>query len=1343
LSTVIQVKDLSPNQTYYFAVTAYNTGKVESDRSNEVTYKVPASAITVVARSHSVSVQEDSSLPMTLTADCSDPSAVASQIVYTITSGPTQGTLSGTPPNLTYFPKSNYNGTDSFQFCVAYTGSHASSPATVDIQVSPVNDAPIATQGSLSVIAGSSIPVVLAGTDIDGDPLSFVITKAPSGGTLSGSGANRIYAARSDFSGTDSIEYTATDGKATSAAARITIEVKAPANQAPTAIAQSKSVDEDGTLALMLTGSDPENQPLSFKVSVPPKNGTLTGVPPSVTYRPNANFNGPDSFEFTASDGTATSAAAKISILVAAVNDPPSLAESSVNLNEDSQASFTLVVSDPDSSTFTYTVTQPPAKGTLSGTAPNLSYAPNANYNGDDSMVVSVSDGSASSAPATIRFIVAPSNDTPVALAQNLSVNAGSSLTVNLGATDVENDPLTFTITKAPSSGTLTGSGASRTYAPSSGFAGTDTIEFTANDGRATSAPARITIEVKAFANKAPTAIAQSKSINEDTTLALTLAATDPENQTLTYAISAQPKNGTLTGVPPSITYRPNPNYYGTDAFEFTANDGTATSAAAKVAITIASVNDAPVAESASTEVNEDNSILIELKGSDVEGSALTYTISAQPLKGRLMGTAPLIRYVPGNNFNGVDTFKFTVKDGSLTSAPATITVNVTPVNDTPIATTRSYSLSEDRTYAFTLGGTDVDGDSLSFEIVEAPSQGKISGTIPNLVYTPNTNWFGSDTLQFTVRDAGVTSLPAKINFSVVSVNDIPVAQSASVSLTEDNPVSFAIEGSDVETSSLTYIIRSNPLNGVLSGTAPNLTYTPKANFNGVDSFTFSVSDGTAGSTYAKVTLNVSAVNDAPVAQAKSVSTAYGTAVAVALTGTDVEKSALTYKITRSPGRGALTGTAPNLTYKPSTGFYGTDTFEYSVSDGSLTSSPATVTVSVKAPAGVLSIQPDSAIVGAFGTTSTLLNGATSVTDNDGIEGISQVSLVQAPRQGTVSLSPDGKFTYRHTGGSDSEDTFTYSTTVDGATSEPVTVAVSIFRLSSLSREGNQIVMAFPAIPGVLYRIQGNADSASDSANWQSLGEVTTQEGSILEVPTEAPADEANRYFRIAAITPANATVLTETFGFQRRSLQAGTQTVSGSFQGTLACRTAIESATGNTVTIGTSSLATGSWNPRNGMATHALVASGKSLWWPILGSDGNQLTLDTHGSDLARSLEAGQSVEIVRLSTALDLFGNPETGDSTLQAGDFVDFVNGNGTVCTLECLGSPEGNITYRLRENGTDLGGFQASDVTFLDGQPIQIQKTESAGTIWFLGRVQGIPLAPYRAGSSTGTSGTLVE
>ena len=193
-------------------------------------------------------------------------------------------------------------------------------------------------------------------------------------------------------------------------------------NQAPVAESQSVSTNEDASVAITLSGSDADSDALTFSVVTQPANGSLSGTAPNLTYTPTADFNGEDSFTFIANDGTTDSAAATITITVDSVNDVPTANAQSVSVDEDASVAITLSGSDADSDALTFSVVTQPANGSLSGAAPNLTYTPTADFNGEDSFTFIANDGTADSAAATTSIAINPIPEQP----QNFSATAGN-----------------------------------------------------------------------------------------------------------------------------------------------------------------------------------------------------------------------------------------------------------------------------------------------------------------------------------------------------------------------------------------------------------------------------------------------------------------------------------------------------------------------------------------------------------------------------------------------------------------------------------------------------------------------------------------------------------------------------------------------------------------------------------------------------------------------------------------------------------------------------------------------------------------------------------------------------
>ncbi|TQV87089.1 Ig-like domain-containing protein [Aliikangiella coralliicola] len=276
------------------------------------------------------------------------------------------------------------------------------------------------------------------------------------------------------------------------------------------------------------------------------------------------------------------------------------------------------------------------------------------------------------------------------------------------------------------------------------------------------------------------------------------------------------------------------------------------------------SENLAPVAQNLQVETDENTAASITLIASDPNDDTIVYTLVTQPQSGVLSGSGKDWTYTPQTDFSGTDSFTFKANDSALDSNIATVSILVNAINQPPIANPQSLATDEDNAIAVTLSGSDPNGDSLSFVVETQPANGVLTGTAPNLIYTPNGNFNGSDSFTFKTNDGVVDSVTVTVQLQVNAVNDLPIAVAQSLTVEEDGTLAITLTGSDVDGDALSYSIVTLPTQGVLSGDAPNLVYSPLANFNGSDTFTFIVNDGAADSNIVTVNLLVGAVNDAP-----------------------------------------------------------------------------------------------------------------------------------------------------------------------------------------------------------------------------------------------------------------------------------------------------------------------------------------------------------------------------------------------------------------------------------------------------------------------------------------------
>merc|ERR1712000_369043 len=199
--------------------------------------------------------------------------------------------------------------------------------------------------------------------------------------------------------------------------------------------------------------------------------------------------------------------------------------------------------------------------------------------------------------------------------------------------------------------------------------------------------------------------------------------------------------------------------------------------------------------------------------------------------------------------------------------------------------------------------GTDADSEAQSLTYTYTPPQhGTLSGTAPDLTYTPQEGYSGEDSFTFTVNDGEIDSEVATVSIAVTAVNLAPLAQGQELTVEMDQVLALVLMATDTdsEVESLTYNIASQPQYGILSGTAPDLTYTPEAGYSGADSFTFTVNDGELDSEVATVSITVTAVNLAPVAQGQELTVEMDQVLAIVLMATDADSEAesLTYTYT-------------------------------------------------------------------------------------------------------------------------------------------------------------------------------------------------------------------------------------------------------------------------------------------------------------------------------------------------------------------------------------------------------------------------------------------------------------
>jgi large repetitive protein len=508
-------------------------------------------------------------------------------------------------------------------------------------------------------------------------------------------------------------------------------------------------------------------------------------------------------------------------------------------------------------------------------------------------------------------------------------------------------------------------------------------------DSAGAQSSATVTVFVGAE-NDAPIAANDSYSIAEDGTLNIAVPGvlandSDVDSPVLTATPVMTPSHGILAlNSGGSFTYTPNPNYFGSDSFTYQANDGSLNSNIATVSITVNPVNDAPIADANAATTAEDSSpILVDVLANDVDidGDTLTITSVTDPANGIASTDGTTVSYA------------YTISDGNGGLATATVLVTVTPVNDPPSAIDDIITTNEDTTETVNVLFNDTDEEGpVTISSIDTPSHGTAvqSGT-DSITYTPNPNYFGSDSFTYTVLDSEGAPVTATVSVTILSVNDIPTAMPDAYSTDEDQALVVAIprileNDSDVETTTLTAILVDNTLQGTLTlSTDGSFIYTPNHNYFGSDSFTYRASDGEDTSNITTVTITINSINDLPIAVDDTATTTQNTPVTLPVLGndSDIEGVLSILSIESSTSGTASVNPDNTITYLPSLGFFGTDSFLYTITDG-VDADSATITVTVTESTALFCGLPESSY--------NVINGSPG---NDNLSGTNGADLIR------------------------------------------------------------------------------------------------------------------------------------------------------------------------------------------------------------------------------------------------------------------------------------------------------------------------------------------------------------
>ncbi|MDF5223068.1 tandem-95 repeat protein, partial [Vibrio parahaemolyticus] len=873
----------------------------------------------------------------------------------------------------TITPTADWNGSETLTF-TATDPSGESVSQTVNFTVAPVAD--IVADKATVVEDTPTIIKVLGNDTFEGDDkvVSLDTNNGPANGTVSVNPDGSVtYTPNDNYHGADSFTYIVTSG-GVSESTTVNVDVT-PVNDAPVAKDDTAITDEDTpvTIDVLPNDTDIDGDKLSIQsASAPEAQGKVEIVDGKLVFTPAENFNGDAEITYTVTDGALTDQVT-VKVTVNAVNDTPIIKVDAVeSITEDAVSTDTVVatltVRDTDTPEDQLTVSlENNSNGyfVLVGDEVKLTQAGVDAVNNDElnlkdlTISASVSDGVNPTANDSDSLIVNRVNDAPTvenAIADQVLSEDFDTYTIDLNEVFKDTDSsLEFSVSGNNSIQISIVNGVA-TINPTADWNGKETITFTAKDPSGESVSQTVNFTVTPVADIE----ADKTTVVEDTPTIIKVLGNDTfEGKDKVVSLDAEngPKNGTvIVNNDGTVTYTPDDNYVGKDTFTYVVTSG-GVSESTTVEVNVTPVNDAPVAKDDTAITDEDTPVTIDVlpNDTDVDGDKLSIESASVPKE---QGTVEVVNgklvFTPAENFNGDAEITYTVTDDALTDQ-ATVKVTVNAVNDTPVVESNvaDQTLAEDFTpYTIDLNTVFSDVDNVDGELKFSVSgNSNIQVAIVNGIatITPTADWNGSETLTFTATDPSGESVSQTVDFTVTPVADI-VADKATV--VEDTPTIIKVLGNDTfegDNKVVSLDAENGPKNGtVIVNNDGTVTYTPDDNYVGKDTFTYIVTSGGVSES-TTVEVNVTPVNDAPVAKDDIATTQEDTAVTIDVLSndTDVDGDKLSIQSATVPeAQGKVEIVDGKLVFTPAENFNGQAEIIYTVTDGQLTDE-AKVTVTV------------------------------------------------------------------------------------------------------------------------------------------------------------------------------------------------------------------------------------------------------------------------------------------------------------------------------------------------------------------------------------------------------------
>ena len=1049
-----------------------------------------------------------------LTNDNSNGGAILA--TTTPLTSPTNGTITIAANGFyTYTPNAGFVGSDEMRYRVCNTAGLCDTAylriQVLDLPSATSNNAPIAQNDNGITTMGIVGTGNVLSNDFDpnGNTLtvnSTPITNPTNGTLVLNTNGTYTYTPNNGFFGQDTFRYQMCDNGTPSLCAtamvvlNVVIDNNGTSNNPPAANddAFMTYINTAKTGDLRANDTDPNNHTLTYNttpLSNPAHGTVMINANGTFTYTPTMGYLGSDQFKYIVCDNGTPSACDTAIAFVQVYpipNLPPVVAETPQTVSEDVAQTLCVTITDPNVLD-THAVTLcGMAHGTATAAVNNVThqvcvtYTPNLNFNGQDTVCVIVCDKGTPTLCDTARIpvTISPVNDRPiVTITTPPTMPEDATLTVCGTITDPDAGN-TFTATPCgaahgTATTTVTGTQVCLTYTPTLNYNGTDTLCLILCDNAGACYTVKRVITILPV-NDSPVVSETPKTVNEDMPITICQTITDPDVGDTFTATACGAAHGALgtpsvSGGQVCITYTPALNYVGNDTVCVILCDQTGACDTARMPVSVSPVPDPPVFVLVPITVAEDSVIQVCTTISDPDaGSSFTATpcgASHGTVSTTLTGNQVCVTYTPATNFNGTDTLCVIVCDNTGLCDTVKTTVTVAPRNDAPFVIDINATAPNNQSTTICAAITDVDPmDNHTVTPCGSPLHGSVTATVNNVThelcvsYSPNAGYIGADNACFIVCDNGSPSKcdTVQVIYNVTATNRQPVALTDMNNTVSGMAVSGNVLGNDSDPDFNSLTVATTPLRAPIGGTITlnangNYTYMPTASFVGTDTVAYKVCDNgiptMCDTTF--IILEVRPVNvdgnQKPIANDDNTSTPANTPIIVSVKSNDFDPQGGVLgnpTLIGMPTGGTATVNANGtVTFTPAPSYIGMATVQYQICDNGMPvlCDTASINVNIYPDPNLPNLIPTAGADAVSTVKNTAVTGNVSTNDSDPNAGqILSFTRQTNPVNGTVVFLPNGIYTYTPTTNFVGLDSFRYRVCDNGLPSLCNTAVVYI-----------------------------------------------------------------------------------------------------------------------------------------------------------------------------------------------------------------------------------------------------------------------------------------------------------